>query len=91
MSKDEFGSIYVAEGHVMYLVPDFTVGMRKITITGAGVYNRSKEYLGYWDRHNMPHPVIQQLTKWAHTYRNGEISRRRNAIAKNPSLRWLKD
>lgn len=80
--KKTSGYVYSAEGHLYVLVPEFTVGLNRIHIVGAGIYSMKMEYLGYWDNFNMPKNLIGSLLKWVKLEREGEILQRRTALMK---------
>jgi hypothetical protein len=81
---------YSAEGHLYMLQPDLTVGVVKIRISGCGIYSIKGEYLGYWDRSNMPKVVLEGLLRFAHYAYAEEIARRQAALKKSTSASWLK-
>ncbi len=80
-----FGYHYTAEGHHYMLSPDFTVGVRKLTITGAGVFDMHGKYLGYWDNFNMPLSLIAALRKWCWQHRTAEIAEKRKRTFSPPT------
>lgn len=82
MIKQGVGYIYQAEGHTYVLDPEVLIGLNRIRLVGAGIYNMQLEYLGYWDRFNMPVDLINGLTKWYKRERGGEITKRRTAMIK---------
>lgn len=69
--------IYQAEGHLYLLKPEFMVGISRIRLIGAGIHDKDGEYLGYWDRYNMPVAVIKGLTAWTKEAYSLEIASRR--------------
>lgn len=75
--KQSVGYVYSAEGHMYVLEPEFTVGLSRVHIIGAGIYNMQLEYLGYWDNFNMPAALINNLLGWVKRERAQEIATRR--------------
>lgn len=63
--------------HEYWLVPDFNVGSKQIYLTGCGMYNGDVEYLGYWDRFNMPYPLILKIQAFIKRAYALEIAERR--------------
>jgi hypothetical protein len=80
--KASVGYIYRAEGHIYVLDPEMTIGLNRVHLIGAGIYNMQLEYLGYWDRFNMPVDLIRGLTAWYKRERGEEIVKRRTAMLK---------
>lgn len=78
--KASVGFVYRAEGHTYLLDPEVTIGKQKIRVTGCGIYTMQLEYLGYWDRFNMPVDLIRELTAWYKRERADEITKRRTAM-----------
>lgn len=81
---------YSAEGHLYMLQPDFTVAPMRIHITGCQIYDLKGEYLGYWDRVNIPVIVLNSLLKFVHVAYAQDIARRQAAQKRNGDLSWLK-
>lgn len=74
------GYVYRAEGHVYLLDPEVTISLHKLWLVGAGIFTMQLEYLGYWDRYNMPVELIHGLTAWYKKERSDEITKRRTAM-----------
>lgn len=78
--KAAAGYHYSAEGHHYILDPEMMIGVNRLHLTGCGIYNMDLEYLGYWDRFNMPIELVNGLTKWYKRERAEEITKRRTAM-----------
>lgn len=74
------GYVYRAEGHIYLLDPEVTISLTKVWLVGAGIFSMQLEYLGYWDRYNMPYELIKALTAWYKKERSDEITKRRTAM-----------
>lgn len=58
------GYIYQHDGHTYRLVPEYTVGKRRIWLVSAEMYTMDNEFVGTWMRYNMPYPLILSLTRY---------------------------
>lgn len=91
--KKGVGYIYQVEGHTYVLDPEVIISKERIRVTGCAIFNMQLEYLGYWDRFNMPVELINGLTRWYKTERAEEIVARRTAMFKKeakPGRSWDK-
>lgn len=61
---------YEVEGRGYFLVPEYKVGPKgRIYITGAEMYNKDQQYIGYWHRENMPEKLIHNLGAYVRDWR----------------------
>lgn len=84
------GYHYVAEGHHYLLDPEVMVGLERVKLIGAGIYTMDLQYLGYWDRFNMPLDLIKGLAEWYKRERSEDLVKRRSALKKQKAREWLK-
>ena len=74
------GYLYEIEDHRYLLVPDVQVSKTRTYLTGVGIHDLKGNYLGYWDRFNMPMEVVRSITKWYKNEHWFEIAERRTAM-----------
>ena len=82
MIKGSAGYHYFAEGHHYILDPEVMVGLNRLHLVGAGIFNMDMEYLGYWDRFNMPTDVQRGLLAWFKRERQHVILDKRTKLLK---------
>jgi len=73
---------YTIDGKMYRLAPDFNVSIRQIYIKGCGLHSMEGEYLGYWDRYNIPLNVLHSITAWTKQAYSMEIAARRMKLVK---------
>lgn len=43
---------------------EFMIANRRVKLIGCDLYNMAGEYVGYWQRENMPMGVVHAVEKW---------------------------
>lgn len=52
------------DGHKYSMGIEYLISSSRPRVIGADLYNESGEYVGYWDRVNMPLTVIREVERW---------------------------
>lgn len=54
------------DAHEYDLGCEFVVSLGKIHLIGCDLYNMTGEYVGYWDRENIPEHLLREIEYWLH-------------------------